>query len=284
MTNRVEKTNEMKIFCSEDEINYNQSNNYAFLNWCFDDAMGGNDKSNPVQTINDNFEMGKAYMANAVLGLYSILYNRNRYCVADMLVFPILFDVWHGVELWLKSSINAIHFLIHSGEKLKNNHGIYEYLNILKCELSRLNMNKSIEIARSELSVLIEELKRVNAHFDFARYSFGRNGEYQFYNAPLGEEKQWQKKNVSERESIIPNTGVDLQVLFTILLGVVENFKDLVEYLTLVISEGGELSDEAYMEHLRICKEFEEHINQDSDDKEDMGIEKIMELIYSYIL
>ena len=40
MTNRVEKTNEMKIFCSEDEINYNQSNNYAFLNWCFDDAMG----------------------------------------------------------------------------------------------------------------------------------------------------------------------------------------------------------------------------------------------------
>ena len=180
MTNRVEKNNEMKIFCSEDEINYNQSNNYAFLNWCFDDAMGGNDKSNPVQTINDNFEMGKAYMANAVLGLYSILYNRNRYCVADMLVFPILFDVWHGVELWLKSSINAIHFLIHSGEKLKNNHGIYEYLNILKCELSRLNMNKSIEIALSELSVLIEELKRVNAHFDFARYSFGRNGEYQF--------------------------------------------------------------------------------------------------------
>ena len=89
---------------------------------------------------------------------------------------------------------------------------------------------------------------------------------------------------MSERESIIPNTGVDLQVLFTILLGVVENFKDLVEYLTLVISEGGELSDEAYMEHLRICKEFEEHINQDSDDKEDMGIEKIMELIYSYIL
>lgn len=69
MTNRVEKNNEMKIFCSEDEINYNQSNNYAFLNWCFDDAMGGNDKSNPVQTINDNFEMGKAYMANAVLGL-----------------------------------------------------------------------------------------------------------------------------------------------------------------------------------------------------------------------
>ena len=53
MTNRVEKNNEMKIFCSEDEINYNQSNNYAFLNWCFDDAMGGNDKSNPVQTIND---------------------------------------------------------------------------------------------------------------------------------------------------------------------------------------------------------------------------------------
>lgn len=284
MTNKVEKNNEMKIFCGEDEINYNQSNNYAFLNWRFDDAMGENDKNNPVQIINDNFEMGKAYMANAVLGLYSILYNGNRYYVADMLVFPILFDVWHGVELWLKSSINAIYFFIHSEEKLNNNHGIYEYLNILKCELSRLNMNKSIEIALSELSVLIEELKRVNAHFDFARYSFGKNGEYQFYNAPLGEKKQWQKKNVRERESIIPNTGVDLQVLFTTLLGIIENFKDLVEYLTLVISEGCKLSDESYMEYLRTCKKFEEHINQDNDDKEDMGIEKIMKLIYSYIL
>lgn len=284
MTNKVEKNNEMKIFCGEDEINYNQSNNYAFLNWRFDDAMGENDKNNPVQIINDNFEMGKAYMANAVLGLYSILYNGNRYYVADMLVFPILFDVWHGVELWLKSSTNAIYFFIHSEEKLNNNHGIYEYLNILKCELSRLNMNKSIEIALSELSVLIEELKRVNAHFDFARYSFGKNGEYQFYNAPLGEKKQWQKKNVRERESIIPNTGVDLQVLFTTLLGIIENFKDLVEYLTLVISEGCKLSDESYMEYLRTCKKFEEHINQDNDDKEDMGIEKIMKLIYSYIL
>lgn len=51
----------MQIFYGEKDIDYNNPNGYAFLNWRFDDSMGGNNKENPFQGISDNFEMGKAY-------------------------------------------------------------------------------------------------------------------------------------------------------------------------------------------------------------------------------
>ena len=50
----------MQIFYGEKDIDYNNPNGYAFLNWRFDDSMGGNNKENPFQGISDNFEMGKA--------------------------------------------------------------------------------------------------------------------------------------------------------------------------------------------------------------------------------
>ena len=62
----------MKIFCGSKDINYNCSNQYAFLNWRFDNSMGSNDKNNPFQMVRDNCEMGKAYMASAVIILHSI--------------------------------------------------------------------------------------------------------------------------------------------------------------------------------------------------------------------
>ena len=41
---------------------------------------------------------------------------------------------------------------------------------------------------------MIQELQRVKANFDFARYTFNRQGNYQFYNAPIGKAEQWQNK------------------------------------------------------------------------------------------
>lgn len=97
---------EHMIFYGEKDIDYTKSNNYAFLNWDFDNSRGG--KNNVYQSVEDNFVMGNAYMGNAVLGLFSILYSGNYCSVADTFIFPILFDIWHGVELWLKSSVDAI--------------------------------------------------------------------------------------------------------------------------------------------------------------------------------
>ena len=87
---------------------------------------------------------------------------------------------------------------------------------------------------------LIQELQRVKANFDFARYTFNRQGNYQFYNAPIGKAEQWQNKEKNNdgqtdvswisKMPIVPNTCVDLQELFVIVLGIVGNFRPFVEY------------------------------------------------------
>lgn len=266
MNNAEEKNTSHMIFYGEKDIDYTKSSNYAFLNWNFDNSLGG--KDNVSQLIQDNFVMGNAYMGNAVLSLYSILCSGNYCSTADVLIFPIMFDLWHGVELWLKSSVDAIYYILGMDNEVKKNHKIYEYLEVLEKELKKLGMEQTIDIALPELIKLIKELQRVNANFDFTRYSFRGKRKYQFYNAPLGEDEQWQKKEKSEDERmhvdwisempIVPNTCVDLQELFVIILGLVDNFRTFVEYLTLVIAEGGQLTDDAYKDE---NVEYEKELN-----------------------
>lgn len=272
----------MKIFCGEKEINYNRADKYAFLNWRFDDTMGSNNKDNPLQKINDNFEMGKGYMANAVLGLYAILNNMNPSSMADTFIFPLLFNTWHGIELWLKTSIYAIYLKTNNESILESNHDIYKYMEILKKELYKIDMMQTVEIALAEVEELIKEFKRVGAHFDFARYSFDRKGEYQFYNAPFGDDKQWQKNVSMKEKQTVPNTCVDLYELWKVLIGATVNFKSLVEYLELILTEGGELTDEAYEHHLMMCNKYENKLKDRIDEEDSM--KKILKLINLYIL
>ena len=283
---------EYMIFYGEKDIDYTKSNNYAFLNWDFDNSRGG--KNNVYQSGEDNFVMGNAYMGNAVLGLFSILYSGNYCSVADTFIFPILFDIWHGVELWLKSSVDAIYYFQGIDNKKKKNHKIHEYLEILEGELKKLSLNQTINVALPEVIKLIQELQRVKANFDFARYTFNRQGNYQFYNAPIGKAEQWQNKEKNNdgqtdvswisKMPIVPNTCVDLQELFVIVLGIVGNFRPFVEYLMLIIDEGGKLTDTAYNNFFEKHKKVQEDIMERDNNKEDLDIKEIMKIIHSYIL
>ena len=211
--------------------------------------------------------MGNAYIGNAVLSLYSILYSGNYCSTADVLIFPIMFELWHGVELWLKSSVDAIYYFLGINNKIKKSHKIYEYLEVLEEEL---------------------------ANFDFARYSFNGKRTYQFYNAPLGEDEQWQKKEKSEDERmhvdwisempIVPNTCVDLQELFVIILDLVDNFRTFVKYLTLVIVEGGQLTDDAYNKYLKECEKVQKNMEEWDNNEGDMDMKAMMKFVYSHIL
>ena len=155
-------------------------------------------------------------------------------------------------------------------------------------------MEQTIDIALPELIKLIKELQRVNANFDFARYSFRGKRKYQFYNAPLGEDEQWQKKEKSEDERmcidrtvemlIVPNTCVDLQELFVIILGLVDNFRTCVEYLTLVIVEGGQLTDDAYEKYLKECEEAQKNMEKWDVHEGNMDMKAMMKFVYLHIL
>lgn len=274
----------MKIFCGEKDINYNCSDGYAFLNWRFDNLMGSNNKDNPFQIVKDNCEMGKAYIASAIITLYSIEYNGNLYNEADALIFPVLFNIWHGIELWLKSSIAAINLLKNNtDETLKQHHDLYEYVYVLKDEMYKFGLNHTAEIALTELEILIEELKRVNARFDFARYSFNNHGDYQFYNAPYGDDNQWQKNLPIDLIQTVPNTCVKLDLLFETVLKIVESFGCFVNFLTLLISEDESLTDDAFDMYLETIYSFEKKLDNKTDEDAD-PIKQMMRLIFMNIL
>lgn len=275
--NDSEKKGKIQLFFNESEINYNCSYNYAFMNWNFDDSLGYNDKNNPTQILFDNFKMGNAYIANAIIGLDCIIKNRKNYCVADTLIFPILFDIWHSIELWLKSSLKAIELITDCKEKNNNNHDIVFYLNQLKNRLTDLNMQNTIDAALPWVTIFVDEVSRVNAHFDFARYTFGNKGDYQFYNAPLNDKKQWQFLNQNVDDKRVPNTGVDLNALLQVVLKIVDSFRTFVEFLLNIISQNEILNDESYMYYLQ-CK------NQLERDMKHENANDIIQLLFLYVL
>lgn len=104
----------MKIFYGDnDNREFSNIKKYAYLNWWFDNGYGGNEC--PYQHIFDNYNMGKSFIGNALLSINSILESNNYMSVADKLIFPVLFNSWHGLELWLKASISAL-ILLDEGE------------------------------------------------------------------------------------------------------------------------------------------------------------------------
>ena len=246
----------MKIFYGNDDCRqFSAPSKYAFLNWWFDNGYGEN--CNPHQHIFDNYTMGTAFLGNALLSLNDIVESGNSCSVADKLIFPILFNTWHGLELWLKSSISAFRLLVHEEEKTILGHEIINYAKVLNELLNKYEYNFIISRALSSLNLVINEFERVNAHFDFARYSFDNKGKFQFYNAPYGSNKQWQNSSDYELENIVPNTCVDIYCLFESLADIFQNFGAFVEYLTLCINNGEIVSDASYQNYLTAMESSE---------------------------
>lgn len=251
----------MKIFYGDnDDRDFSNTQKYAYLNWWFDDGYGKNQCS--YQHIFDNFNMGKAFIGNALLTLYNILELNNSMSVADKLIFPILFDLWHGLELWLKSSVSALELRNTGNSRFKRGHDISKLMGEMETLLKNNdygdNLLKSIVPVRN----IIAEFKRVGANFDFARYSFRNNKDFQFYNAPYKSDKQWQSARDDINQNIVPNTCVDINNLFELLADIFQVFGCFVEYLTYCISEGDEISDKSYCEYLTMLKKYEKTFKQ----------------------
>lgn len=269
-----------KIFLGEKDINYNKNRKYAFLNWCFDEGI---DRGDYIQKIHANFQMGNTYLSNAVLTLYTIIYVKNSRSIADALIFPVLYDIGHSLELLLKSGILASSYLAKNKKSIKNTHDIKKLKEELKESLSNLGMNKAKEDAFEALDHLSDELVKVNAHFDFARYAFKTSGDYQFYNAPKGKREQWQRDTMEKTvsKSIVPNTCVDIDALYKVLCGIINNFRELIYYLNLCIDENHEPTDEGFEYFMNYPLSYDE---EKEETTEEDPIKIIVDFIFQNIL
>ena len=57
MSNAEENNKSHMIFCGEKDIDYTQSNKYAFLNWDFDNSLGG--KNNVLNDVSFTVNRGE---------------------------------------------------------------------------------------------------------------------------------------------------------------------------------------------------------------------------------
>lgn len=79
---------EYMIFYGEKDIDYTKSNNYAFLNWDFDNSRGG--KNNVYQSVEDNFVIFSMERQYHQLLLMALLLIQIYKITVDVLEFGIL--------------------------------------------------------------------------------------------------------------------------------------------------------------------------------------------------
>lgn len=151
----------------------------AFLNWRIEE---GEDIRN-LLNLADGYLLSAIELANACLA-------NNTHKRADILIFPILNNANHGIELYLKSMLWIINKLTESEQKLEGKHNIKQIFETLKSKVKSYKGQlrlKDFNEATKELWNYIEELfEKLNAttkndKMDFSRYPFSLNYENHFY-------------------------------------------------------------------------------------------------------
>lgn len=190
----------------------------ANINIFFGDIDG---RLNPDQVLQNTWDfkiMGAAYLKNAEVMMSYLLEQDPQNGDAETMVFPVFFNIWHGLELILKSG-NMIcdEFLGESGQRYTK-HTIDVYADMFRDKLKRLGFNDVDSTYLNGMIEFIDDCKSKNAHFDFARYSNQSNGDKQFYNQP-------------DHRGIIPNIYVDMLELARVLIQINYGATRVVDYL-----------------------------------------------------
>ncbi|MDP5277172.1 hypothetical protein [Chengkuizengella axinellae] len=156
----------------------------AYLNW----------RTSKHDEINNMIVLAEGFMTSAILLAEQVL-NDNRDKKADSIIYPILFNVNHGIEVYLKSISWSLNKILNNSEKtFIKNHNLLELFNDVKTlvtifegdtnKKSSINMMESLENYITELYSKIENVtpkgKKIY-NIDFSRYTLDYNGEPQFY-------------------------------------------------------------------------------------------------------
>ena len=144
------------------------------------------------------YELGAGFLAQSLLTLELIIHDKNTDNEADRLIFPIMFSLWHGIELLLKSGLHICNDIRcekckdtneNCGEsckkykKLPNTHELEELFNSFSEKLRELGLTAAISDL-SQLQELIDDFKKHGVRFDAFRYPTDPKREPQFYNEP----------------------------------------------------------------------------------------------------
>jgi hypothetical protein len=150
----------------------------SFVNWRFD--------GHEIQNL---MCMADGYLDSAII-LARECVKDNTGKRADIIIFPILTSVNHGIELYLKALIWMLNKLLKRPSRIEGRHNIDQMYRNLKSKINEYSGQgalKEFEFATHELQAYIHELfSKTNAtpkddKMDFSRYPFSNKYENHFY-------------------------------------------------------------------------------------------------------
>jgi hypothetical protein len=151
----------------------------AFLNW----------RTSSNADILNILVLAEGFMSSAI-ELARLCLQNNDDKKADMLIFPILANANHGIELYLKAFLWTLNKLMKSDRQIEGGHNIQQILQSTKARLkeykgqSSLNdFNKETEGLEQYIDELFAMIKATPKHdkMDFARYPISDKYENHFY-------------------------------------------------------------------------------------------------------
>lgn len=168
----------------KDIFSYNiDINKTAYMNWRTDK----HDYIENMITIADGFMESSLIAAKAVL-------DDNFSKRADVVIFPILFNANHAIELYLKAITWTLNILLKNGKKIEGKHNINQLFNNMKSRVMEFENDKDKKMQFKKLiqnlSCYLDELdnkinhknsKKGQDNMDFSRYPFDNKYINHFY-------------------------------------------------------------------------------------------------------
>lgn len=163
------------IFSYNNDINKN-----AYMNW----------RTNRFDHIHNMHVIADGFM-NSAITLAQACLKDNRDKKADMLIFPILFNLNHGIEVYLKAMCWNLNQLLNKAKTFEPSHNlknliketkklIVEFDNRTEALQWSLQLEKYIDELYTKIETVKDNGKKVY-DITFARYSLTRDLEPQFY-------------------------------------------------------------------------------------------------------
>lgn len=156
----------------------------AFINW----RIAHDDDIRNLLVLADGFMLSAIHLAKVCLA-------DNVDKKADALIFPILTNTNHSIELYLKAILWTLNKLIDTDSKIEGRHNIKQIyqtvksrIKVYKGQVSVMGFNEQT----IELKEYIDELfAKINAtpkndKMDFSRYPFSDDYENHFYVDEIG--------------------------------------------------------------------------------------------------
>lgn len=165
-----------KIFSYNEDIQKT-----AYLNW----------RVNPHDNCGNMEALAKAYFSTSRY-LMEIVLSDNTDKKADSLIFPILYSIDQGIELYLKAIIQEIETLTLARINNYDTHDINSLYNNMCAQMKKKEkITKGLQKHLEPVKTYIDELYSIiyvkkedgktKLNIDFARYPYNTEGESHFY-------------------------------------------------------------------------------------------------------